>query len=204
MAGAIELLSQIVRNRSVLLILLGLAMELLGLAGGVTYHSWFPIQELWARGALCVLAVVPFFTGIRSRPAVESDIDRKEYDIKITSPRLNEEVSVGDVEGKMKRRLPEGYSLWIFREYLNERQFAPIGKAEIHDDLTWAAYKCDIAGNAARGTRRGVSANIVGKHGEALIAFHNKALNQSPIPPIDLGTPDITQCDKVIVVCEGR
>lgn len=41
------------------LILSGAVAVVVGLAGGVSYHSWLEIKELWARLVTCLLSVVP-------------------------------------------------------------------------------------------------------------------------------------------------
>ncbi len=209
-------LTKLLDSVPVLLIVVGVALALLGLAGGITYNSWFIIDEPIARIVTCVLGVVLIGIGVTRSPEVKPTTLRpSDYGIKIHSPGAGEQVDSVDVRGAIERPLPDGYCLRIFRVYPGTENFVPLGKARI--DLgkkSWVADRCTLGGKT--GDKRALAAYIVGPSGEVLINFHNSAASVHRVtmeelrkatgataeflPTIAGRTADMFECDRVSLV----
>src|SRR6266496_225155 len=95
-----------------------------------------------------VLIIVSLFMKIREdrlRSDVTTDqrpgaIDAKPYDVQITTPKSNTSASVPvSVEGKMKKRPPEGIELWLFSagDRKGERSYWPQSKVTMNSKTSW-------------------------------------------------------------------
>lgn len=210
MAEGIEkLLSRLVDSIPVLLIILGAAFLLLGLAGGVTYNQWFPILEHEARVAAGLVGIVLLALGV-SR--IRDDLPKaEEYGIKIYRPSEGEKVGIVDVRGTIGKQPPQGYTLRVFRIY-PANSFIDIREARIIDG-EWVARECDIGGKA--GDKRELGVFLVGPNGEALLEYYAKATDRRKslleqllkarlkaniyLPPIEKRTLDMIECARVQV-----
>src|SRR5260221_6251510 len=174
-----------------LLIFFGVVVLLLGLAGGVTYHQWLPLPEPSARIAAGIAGAILISAGVwRSQTASfgGSLLRASAFGITITEPRNGESVSKPDVRGKIKKALPQGYSLRVFRIYPGpEERLTPLAQASVDmENEVWEAPSCDIGGNV--GEQRGIGVYLVGPAGLALLDYvreatkvHNATMDE-PIP----------------------
>jgi len=210
------LLSNLLDRVPALLIVLGVVACLIGLAGGVTYHSWFEIKDLIPRVGACVLGVALLILGmIQSRAEKHGRIRASDYGIKIVHPAAGEHVGAVDVKGTISRPLPDGYLLRVFRLYPGSNNFVPLAKARFtNDGKSWVAENCSPGGKA--GDRRALAAYIVGSDAEALIDFHNEAVavhrktmdelkkatgvDADFLPSVARRTQDMYECDRVQIV----
>lgn len=147
--GKWDFMSGLLERTPLVLILLGTVVVVIGLAGGVTYKSWLDIKELWARLGTCLLGVMLLIVGVlRSGGTWQSDLDKERYGITIEYPQPGADVSEVDVQGNIKRRLPVGYTLRVFRIFLDSSSFVPVGIAQIdYRRGTWIARGCNIGGS---------------------------------------------------------
>lgn len=157
-----------------------------------------------------VLIVVSLFMKLRE-DKLRSDvttaqrpgaIDAKPYDVQITVPKTNAaSVSVPvSVEGKMKKRPPEGIELWLFSagDRKGERSYWPQSKVTMNSKTSWQlTYK---PGNWSSGDSREVEMFLVGPEGRHLISLYRKInsthAGSSPWEPISKSqlTSDIVSC----------
>jgi hypothetical protein len=179
-----------------LLIILGVALLLLGMAGGVRYHSFLPITGYWqfvaaaAGVALCV-------TGLIRTSNRTSFPKATDFNVAIASPADGERVANVTVRGTIKTtKLPSGYTLRVFRHYPNSSEIAPMGDAVIRPDGTWKADNCNIGGNP--GDPRGISVYLVGPSGSALLDYfercasvHKALMRVAPASPENRSLPAI-------------
>ena len=201
-----------------LIAVLGIALVVLGLAGGITYSAWLPIPDAAGRLAAGILGVFILTIGVflyhtsQSKKPVRLDLTK--YGIKITHPRDGDEVEIVDVRGIIKYPLPEGYSLRMFRIYPGSERMTPIGRATLDMNAgTWLADNCHAGGKS--GEKRSIAAFIVGPAGTSLIEYHNDAarthrktmdqLRQTSgnegeyLPAIPTNTPDMLEVHRVPV-----
>ena len=200
-----------------LVTVVGAALIVLGLTGGVSYNSWLPIPDMAGRVGAVVLgcamasAGAGFYLWNQSRRP--SRIDPSGYGIKITHPREGDEINTVDVRGTIKQALPENHTLRLFRIYPGSAKMSPIGKARIVlSDGEWTAELCNVGGKS--GDKRSIAAFIVGPSGAALIEYHDDAarihrktmreLEQLTkkqrddwLPAIPFDTPDMIECHRV-------
>lgn len=209
-----ELLAKLIDSVPVLLILLGVAVLVLGLAGGVTYNNWLPIVDQPGRiGAVVVGAGILGlgFFGWRTRVIVPK---AKDFGITIDHPKDGDLVGIVNVRGRIKKAIPDGYTLQVFRCYAGKHSYVPIGKGDIEPEKgTWNASQCDVGGRP--GDTRIIRAYLVGPNGAAVLDYWFKAKNvhkrvreqlrdltgKEPdyLPPIDMHTTDMIPCARVEV-----
>ena len=92
------ILSKLIESVPVLLIVLGVLLFGLGIAGGVTYHGWFPITELPARVAAIVAGILVFSLSIAmNRKATNEAPSARRFGIEILYPKEGDEVDIVDV-----------------------------------------------------------------------------------------------------------
>jgi hypothetical protein len=200
-----------------LVTVVGVALIVLGLTGGVTHNAWLPIPDMPSRIAAVILGCVIASAGAGfyfwSQSRKPSRIDPSRFGIKITYPREGDEVNTVDVRGTIKQALPENYTLRLFRVYPGSARMTPIGKATI--DLSageWTADHCNVGGKS--GDKRSIAAFIAGPSGAALIQYHDDAgrihrktmleLEQLTnkqrddwLPAIAADAPDMVECHRV-------
>lgn len=139
--GKEEILSKLLDSIPVLLIIMGVLLFSLGLAGGITYKSWLPIPEVEARLAASLAGAVVFGLGAsRSRSQVINGV--RKYGIKIDHPRDGDAVDIADVRGSISKPLPAGYTLKVFRIYPGSDSYVPLGDARIDiENGKWEAER---------------------------------------------------------------
>ena len=141
------------------------------LAGGSLVYQGKPFLGMTAdtnsRIALAVFGMILLGIGLairlRSRGA-ESVPKADEYKIAIKSPKPGDKVSSVDVWGDLEKLPPDGYGLWVFRLFNNNR-FYPVRRCNINKTAkTWEAPNCDIGGR--KGETRSFSVNLVERMGK--------------------------------------
>ncbi len=213
--GKEELLSKLIDSTPVLLIVLGVALLSLGLAGGITYNQWFPISETGARVVAGLFGIASFLLGAYRSKAHVPLPQAKKYGIKIDYPRDGDPVDIVDVRGSIGKPLPEGYTLKVFRIYPGPDSYIPVADARVDAESgKWEAERCDIGGRA--GDKRSIGVYLVGANGTALLDYYNIARHVhrstmddlrkatghegSYLPPIEKRTPDMIECHRVSVL----
>lgn len=210
------LLAKLLDSVPMLLILLGTAFVVLGLAGGVTYQQWLPMPDAVPRGLSGAFGALLIAIGVlRSHPAKPVVIRHLDYGIKIQYPTPASRVSTVDVGGSIEKSLPDGYCLRVFRIYPGSNNFVPLAKArvELHKK-SWVAERCHIGGE--KDDQRAFAAYICGPSAEVLIAFHNEAVSVHRktmeqlqeagiakigfLPSVTGRTEDMYECDRVAVI----
>jgi hypothetical protein len=198
-------------NLSLLLVVVGTLLLLLGLAGGVMHGGWLPIKETPARITAVLVGAIIIGLGIFSWTSVPKKPNPRTLGIKILYPKDGDHVGIVDIGGSIAEELPKGYSLAVFKIFPNSRTFAPIGEVMILGDGTWKAERCNIGGNA--GDRRIVGVYLVGPEARVLLDYFNEAgarhrttMNALKaatgqagdyLPHLTDGTSDLIQCHTV-------
>lgn len=154
---------------SVLLLIFGAALFVLGAAGGVSGYLPIPddVGRYLAAAGGATLLIVGIFLAVGPKQSPQPRA--KSFDARFT--RL---VSVGpgkmEAKGTIRRLPPDGYKLMLVR-FFPEGRFAPVN-AEVNFEkrasgYEWAAYDCPI--NIRAGQRRTVAAYLIGKSGSVSI-----------------------------------
>jgi hypothetical protein len=210
-----EIVSKLIDSFPALLTVLGVVLVLLGLAGGVSYNQWFPISELEARVAAVVAGTILLGLGFfswRTRVIVPK---AQSYGIEIDYPKDGDRVDIVDVRGRIKKPLPEKYTLRVLRIYPGSDSFVPMGEARVEiGKSTWVAEQCNIGGRT--GDRRSIGVYLVGPDGVVLLNYFDKAVrihrrvmdqlkdasgkeSTEYLPNIERGTTDMIPCARVSV-----
>jgi hypothetical protein len=200
----------------IVLTILGIAIVLLGLAGGVTYNKWLPIPDLNWRLAVCGLGVLVMCVGLYLTYAASnvSVPNPKDHKVSIDSPEKNDRVEAFiDVRGTINGDVPRGYKLWV--RINKDGSMWPMRECSISQDRDkWEAFECEIGGKV--GDKRGISVNFAGSDGRVLIKYLRQAMERhnslrdelvratgkpssSYTPPLTEGTNDIIECHRVTV-----
>ncbi len=193
----------------------GIAVVILAAANGIAYKGIFQFKDTSGRVFAAVfgvaLIVIGFvtdrFSGSGSRPSA------KEYAIEITHPQPGDTAAKFDMRGKIARKLPPGYDLWVFRMYTNGR-FWPVRKCTVYEnDGEWEAVNCDLGVSSGK---KDLAVYLVGTDGAALIQYvyaSSSNLNAvrdqlsaqidvdfiPPSPLVDTRTRDMIECKRVRV-----
>ena len=198
-----------------LAIVVGATFVLLGIAGGITYQQWLPIQDSPSRVLAGAFGVTLIAFGLFRSHRTEAAIKPREFGVKIDYPSPGSRVDTVDVGGSIAKALPTGYCLRVFRIFPGSNDFVPLSRARIDDHgKTWIAERCHIGGSS--NDQRFYAAYVCGPNAEALIAFHNEAVaahrksmddfekatgrKTNFIPPISQRTSDMYECHRVSVV----
>lgn len=215
-------LSKLIEHVPLILILLGVSLFGLGLAGGVTYSDWLPFPDFEARLGAEAAGVVVFAAGIyfwwtltnrRTHGAIPK---AQNFGIEIDYPKAGAEVDIVDVLGKIKKAPPEGYTLEVFKIFPRSQHCAPIGSARITiEKESWEAKRCNIGGKDKPGDPRDIGVFLVGPGGAVLLDYYTQAAQEhrklvnllrdstgeegSYLPLIKERTPDMVECDRVSV-----
>jgi hypothetical protein len=207
-------LTKLLESLPTLLVMLGVGLLVLGLAGGITYNAWLPIPDTVGRTGAVVAGVVVCGIGLLLfRSSKTASVIASNYGIRITHPKDGDEIEIADVTGTIRKSLPEGYSLRIFRIYPGSERITPIGTASVDiESGTWIAAHCHAGGKT--GDKRSIAAFLVGASGVALIEYHNEAgqlhrktldqlraagLDGDYLPAIGTRTTDMFECHRVLV-----
>ena len=197
----------------VLLIVVGIVVFVLGAAGGVTFHGWFPITEKEWKIVVALGGVVIFVLGITYQQTNVNLPRAANHRIKITYPNAGIVGDPIDVGGTIKKMPPDGYELWVLKIYSNDK-FTPVRKATIDiENNAWVAHSCSVGGKP--GETRDLGAYLVGPSGAALINYYRSAAdlhkqtmeqlrassgNQADyLPAISARTLDMIECARVSV-----
>jgi hypothetical protein len=170
---------------------LGVVCVILGAASG--FKDWVFIEDVGGRIALGIFGFFLVITGLVITVRNSgSEPNGRAYGITIESPGDRDKVDVVTVRGRIRRRLPKGYTLMVLRIYprtrngvypLKEVSFEPDGKR-------WSAFDCNIGGSS--GDERIIGAYLIGPSARALITYfkeaertHGEALEQARalLPP---------------------
>lgn len=201
-------------NVKLLFFAAGIIAVVLAAAKGVSYKEILPITDPPSRIGLVafgvLLIILGFFEsklgGQSSRPTA------KDFGIEITHPQAGDAVSRLDVRGKITRRLPPGYTLWVFRMY-RDGNFWPVRKCMVYDDTgEWEAIDCDLGVSP---DKKFFAVNLVGPDGAALIDYVYTSMasynglrdklsatgqsNIQPAPVVRMRTSDMIECKRVKV-----
>lgn len=166
---------------------------------------------------ICVVSLFAYYrpealTGVRPTSANFTVLQAKDFGIVITHPKADAQLNKADVGGTIKREIPKGYALWVFREY-KDHKFWPVLPCDVNlEKRTWEAPDCDLGGGQS-GERRWFSVNIVGPDGTALIEYlkaankeHRKVCDQLSLlgqknfpssPLLHRRTTDMFECQRV-------
>jgi len=213
----IKVASAVVGSRPKLLIVFGVALIVLGLAGGITYHNLLQLSGPTAQIGSVALGIILVLLGLfrREPPSDGPSLigDCKEYGIEIDHPRPGARVDITEVRGTIAKPLPEGYELRILRIYPKTNNFVPIGSPRPDGkEGRWIAEQCNIGGTS--GDDRGIAVCIVGRAGAILLDYfdeasrvHNKLLNAKTapgeekiyLPLLSKRPPDMIECHRVNV-----
>ena len=206
--------TKILDSLPTLLVVAGIALVVLGLAGGITYGAWLPIPDREARIGAAVIGIASVGIGIylwsRSKGPL---LTASAYGIKITYPTAGDEIDTVYVRGTIKKPIPDGYSLRVFRIYPGSVRMTPVGSKAIisYEKGTRVAEHCHAGGK--QGDKRSMAAFVVGPSGTALIDYHDEAsrvhrktMDQlraasgsdgDYLPAILTRTQDMLECDRV-------
>ncbi len=209
-----DIASKLLDSVPTLLIVLGVAMLLLGLAAGITYKGWFPIQEPSARITAVAAGILMAVVGIVLSYRMGAYVPKaKKYGITITSPQDGDHVNHLTVRGSIKKALPKGFVLKVLRFYPNNG-YVPLSTAVVSVEKgTWEAANCSTGGNP--GDTRYLTAYLIGPAGNVLLDYYREASNlHNPmreqlmkltnlpaefLPLITEQTPDMVECHRVKV-----
>jgi hypothetical protein len=196
---------RILERPAILVLILGLLLFVLGIANGIQYNGWLPLEPTKAWIALGVGLLLLIGGAALSIEDVAGQVTARSYNVKITAPTPNETVGIVDIKGTSSRRPPDDYKLMIFRIYPN-RSFVPMHEVHFETDQSWSFNGCNLGGKT--GQTRTIGAYLVGKSGQALIRYYEEAtefhrsVKTNPeefLPRITSMTEDMIRCDEVIV-----
>jgi hypothetical protein len=209
--------SKVADRPAIFLMIAGVFFLALGIAKGVTYQGWFPLNDDVGRfSAIAVGLALILWGGLEARRKPAPPIDVAKYGIKISSPLPRQDVDLRvTVTGTIKGSLPDGYKLMVLRMYPDQEDaFHPLREATINPDkTTWYAADCDMGGKA--GDTRAIGAYLIGKSGQTFLRYYSDAAGvhyqlkglhekhqQEPfryLPLIRERTNDMVECDRVPV-----
>jgi hypothetical protein len=213
------LLSKLSELFCILLALVGVVIVVVAITKGIKIKDWWSLsvpdsispisRALLAAFGLLVMAVGLYLrkTELDTAPIP----DAKDYGIKISYPQSGSKVGNVDVGGTIKKALPSGFSLWVFRVY-DDGRFYPLRQCMISENGdTWVAPNCDPGGKSR--DKRWFSVNLVGRDGSALISFVGEAVQRiTPVreelaaltgkdvpylPGVPKHTRDMVPCDSI-------
>jgi hypothetical protein len=197
------------------LVVFGTAILILGVAGTVQYEKSGLSVSGYSRTladvvgiAMIVAGAVPSLKGSAKIPKAS------DYGVKIIYPAERDRVERITMHGSIKKALPEGYKLRVFRTY-NGGGYVPIGEAEVFaESKTWKATGCAVGGDTNE--EKLLKVYMVGPGGSELLNYfeeastaHNRmrqklmALTKEKeefLPLIYGFTPDMVECAKVSVI----
>lgn len=167
----------LLENVPVLLIVAGLALFLLGAAGGIS--PWIPVKDNMGReflgggGILCVIIGILMLGN-----ASKSSLKVSKYGLKITQPIDNDRFDrVVIVRGTFKHMPPKGYEVRLLRIYPKSQEYRPMQRVTLNpSQKTWEAANCDL-GTAKRDEVRIIGLYLVGPSGIMLFDYFREAEN---------------------------
>lgn len=180
MEKLLPLLQPIAEEPKSLLLVLGAAIVVIALSGGVPY---VPVAAGPQQIALvvfgCVLAFTGMFFAIRSRAT-------NPYGVEITSPEANVTVEQNLMVSGTVRRIPEGKQLWLVRIY-DDNRYTPLEMIYLgRGERKWTS-KFNMGLSA-----RKIGAFVVGEEGQALFDFQKEASDRLSALVREQNIPDDT------------
>lgn len=204
-----KLITGLIDSLPALLIVLGVMLFTLGLAGGVTYQNWFPFPDMGARIAAGLAGGIAVGLGVLVGRQPGRIPRAADYGFTIDHPVDNDEVDAPDIRGRLKKAPPPHFVVMIVRGHPDE-SFMPLKPAAVDPEKgTWEAVACDIGGST--GDPRTLRVYLVGRDGAALFAYysaaarvHGRVLKELPatvertyLPLIKEPTSDMVECARV-------
>lgn len=169
-----EFLKALISDHRSLLILGGLLVFTLGIAGEV--KNWVAPLTWQAQVAAASLGAVVTIFGMYLifRDPTKLDM-RKDHGIKITLPHANDPVPLHvEIRGEIKEPLPEGKELWLFRIWPDRQQFVPMRRVPTNpDSANWKVENVHLGGRP--NDHRYIGAYIVDQSALPLLAFFRHA-----------------------------
>ena len=197
-----------------LVFLVGAAMFIVGMADGIKHDDWLILSQSAATivsrvgGGLILVGLLLMVVMMVIKGSAANLPKARDFGITITHPVDNDIVKETDVRGTIKRMLPDGYSLHVFRMY-PDKSFYPMREATVNK-TAWAAQGCDVG----MGDKRDFAVYLVGPAGAALLEYSREASrahedtrgkllklggNADHLPLIKRKTPDMIECARVTV-----
>jgi hypothetical protein len=169
--SSLELFQKLLESPVSLIIVGGLAVIILGLAGGIQYNNWLPIASGLPQISTVVIGILIFISGVVL--TVIKPTSPRPYGITITSPARNEPVNVTRVEGKIRKHPPARYELWLLRMYSNG-DFLPLRNVILSSGQEeWSVPDFNVGGRS--GEHRIITAALVGPAGQVLFSYFSSA-----------------------------
>jgi hypothetical protein len=211
-----EALSRLWEIFIIILVVAGVVIVVVAAAKGIKIKDWsLSLPDPTSRILLAAFGLLVMALGIYLRKtgsSTETSLPKKEdYGIKISYPQSGSKVGNVDVGGTIKKALPSGFSLWVFRVY-DDGRFYPLRQCMISENGDgWEAPNCDPGGKSR--DKRWFSVNLVGPDGSALISFVDEAVKRiTPVreelaaltgkdvpylPSVPKRTRDMVPCDSI-------
>jgi len=185
-------------------LVLGVMLCILAAAGGVSSLGLEVNEPLW-RGALAVVGIISTALGLylAVKPdGFDSTPDPAKYGIKIRTPLPGSVAPFSfEVIGDYKH-LPAGHSVRVF--VVEGANHWPQGVARISSsNKQWRALVNYMGG--VKGKSRTIAAVVMGESGSILCDYYEKAGKETGNwVPIARFTPDMVECDNVVVIHAGH
>jgi hypothetical protein len=203
-----KLLAKLAENVPFALVLLGVAIFLVGAAGGLPAAHLAVAEGGW-RVALGVLGGVVLLGGAlllwRGSP-VEAAISPARYHIKIRGPIAGELVGRRfQIHGTYSGKLPPGYALEIFEINESRSDYRPRRRANINNDGTWRAV--EVWGGTRSGESKLYMVALAGPCGQLLTEYYRAVGDRfkefdKTRPPVNRLPADVHECDRVRVTLQ--
>ena len=158
-----------------MLLLLGIGLVVLGLAGGVAHNGWLPNQGTPERIACGIAGAVVFaLSFLRDGSGADLKRTANSLGLKIVEPVENISiVGLIDVRGTLDRPVPDGFELHAVRAY-PKGGFIPYGHVDVDQEKReWNVREFDIGGHP--GESRMIQIWLVGRDGAALLQCWTEA-----------------------------
>jgi len=204
-------IAKLLESFHIIVTILGIAIVLIAILGGVAYKTLIPPIDIAPRCILGVFGLAVVVLGLylmRSSPGTRLP-NAKDFGVVILQPQRGDRVTSVDVRGTIKKKPPTGYTLWVFRVY-DDQRFWHCRQCVINEaGDEWTANGCGIGGRG--GDSREFSVNLVGPDGSALLSYVDSVTNRfndlrnngkidSYPPRIWARTRDMIECKRVAVV----
>ena len=134
----------------IIVTLLGILIVVVAILGGIAYKNAIPTMDAPTRSILAGfgLAIVVLGLFLMKRSPSAALPNAKDYSVSIVNPRPGDRVTTVDVRGTIKKKLPTGDTLWVFRIY-DDEQFWHCRQCSISESgEEWTARNCDIGASA--------------------------------------------------------
>jgi hypothetical protein len=167
---------KVIESRSLLMIMIGVMLLLLGFSGGITYGDTVYFADPTSRYIIGGIGLAAFVAGFIFWQGKSEEIPKKDtYEFKFAQPTTGQRVGEServDASGTMKTLPPDDYQLWVVRIFRDG--FYPERKAQIDSSKkTWEAHGTYVG--------RGIDAPpelavcLVGPNGQKLFEYFRRA-----------------------------